>query len=193
MGAWSTEEDAALRKMWIEDGLTASQCAARFGRSRNAIIGRVHRLKLPKRKTGTAGLTWRTGKGGAKPSDRPIVIKALKPKTEKVVRQKKAKAAPKPAKETQIMADNPEFDLDLGALKADAWQPLESSLLLPLHALTERTCKWPLGTELPFTFCGCQPVAGSAYCATHRRRSIGLGTISEREAHRVKVKQLAAA
>src|SRR5258708_36496746 len=43
---WLPVEDDHLRDMWEMQGLSASQCAVRLGVSRNAVIGRVGRLKL---------------------------------------------------------------------------------------------------------------------------------------------------
>src|SRR5690606_36459892 len=46
---WTDERVELLRKMWAE-GLSASQIAAQLGGvSRNAMIGKVHRLKLSAR------------------------------------------------------------------------------------------------------------------------------------------------
>ena len=43
---WTDERVELLRKLWA-DGLSASQIAAQMGGvSRNAVIGKVHRLKL---------------------------------------------------------------------------------------------------------------------------------------------------
>lgn len=36
----------AVQRLWLENRLSASQIAARFGVSRNAIIGKMHRLGL---------------------------------------------------------------------------------------------------------------------------------------------------
>lgn len=48
---WSPEEDIKLRKLW-GDGLSAALCSEELpGRSRNAIVGRVYRLRLPSRPT----------------------------------------------------------------------------------------------------------------------------------------------
>lgn len=49
MFAWSIEESGALERMWAE-GKSASQIAKALGtkRSRNSVIGRVHRLGLNK-------------------------------------------------------------------------------------------------------------------------------------------------
>lgn len=45
---WSERDDALARKLWAE-GLSASEIGAQLGRTRNAVIGRVRRLKLQKR------------------------------------------------------------------------------------------------------------------------------------------------
>lgn len=47
---WTEEMDAVLKRLWA-DGLSAAQIAAEMGdgRSRNSVIGRVHRLKLSSR------------------------------------------------------------------------------------------------------------------------------------------------
>ncbi|TIT88095.1 MAG: GcrA cell cycle regulator, partial [Mesorhizobium sp.] len=51
---WTDERVELLRKLWSE-GLSASQIAAQLGGvSRNAVIGKVHRLKLSGRGRATA-------------------------------------------------------------------------------------------------------------------------------------------
>ncbi|MBP8939426.1 MAG: GcrA cell cycle regulator, partial [Agrobacterium sp.] len=46
---WTDERVEKLKKLWAE-GLSASQIAAQLGGvSRNAVIGKVHRLNLPGR------------------------------------------------------------------------------------------------------------------------------------------------
>jgi hypothetical protein len=53
----SDERIELLKKLWA-DGLTARQVAAEMGMTRNAVIGKVHRLNLPKRiKTNPPGRT----------------------------------------------------------------------------------------------------------------------------------------
>jgi hypothetical protein len=47
-GPWTPERDAELREHWAGD-LSASQIGAKMALSKNQIIGRAHRLKLPLR------------------------------------------------------------------------------------------------------------------------------------------------
>jgi GcrA cell cycle regulator len=46
---WTPERIAALIALWNED-LSASEIGRRLGFSKNAVIGKVHRLGLPKRR-----------------------------------------------------------------------------------------------------------------------------------------------
>jgi len=46
MFLWTDDRIEALSRMWLEEGLSASQIGARLGTSRNSVIGKVHRLGL---------------------------------------------------------------------------------------------------------------------------------------------------
>lgn len=46
---WTKEQTDELASLWAS-GLSASQIGARLGMTRNAVLGRVHRLKLGKRR-----------------------------------------------------------------------------------------------------------------------------------------------
>lgn len=74
--AWTPEQDAELRRMWAS-GLSASQIAATKlcgDRSRNSIIGRVHRLDLEARAP-------RPSKAAYQPREpRSYIAKAARPK-----------------------------------------------------------------------------------------------------------------
>jgi hypothetical protein len=45
---WSAAEDAALEQMW-RSGLSTTRIGAALGKTKNAVIGRAHRLRLPLR------------------------------------------------------------------------------------------------------------------------------------------------
>ena len=54
MALWTEAEDATLKQMY-EQEYSCSQIAGRLsGKTRNAVIGRVHRLGLPRRGAGIA-------------------------------------------------------------------------------------------------------------------------------------------
>ncbi len=48
-GEWTPERTAALIALWSEE-LTTSEIGRRLGITKNAVIGKVHRLGLPKRR-----------------------------------------------------------------------------------------------------------------------------------------------
>lgn len=49
---WRSEEDALLRELWTQDNISATEIAAKLTppRSKNAVVGRAHRLGLPKKR-----------------------------------------------------------------------------------------------------------------------------------------------
>src|ERR1700682_1335289 len=44
---WPPERDAALMQLWADRGLSAAEIGRRLGISKNAVVGRSHRLRLP--------------------------------------------------------------------------------------------------------------------------------------------------
>lgn len=58
----------------------------------------------------------------------------------------------------------------------------------------KRECRWPddkPNAEGLHTFCGCRTFDGSSYCEAHMQLSFGVGTVSERAAHKVDRRELA--
>jgi GcrA cell cycle regulator len=139
---WTEERVSTLRKLWV-DGLSASQIAKQLGGvTRNAVIGKVHRLGLAGRATPSRPAkrmvrprTQRLQTGG--PS-RPRTIPSLAPYAE----------APPPL---EPMA-----------------QPDGS--VASVLTVTDRMCKWPIGdpADQTFAFCGREASEGP-YCAEHAR------------------------
>jgi hypothetical protein len=50
-GNWTDDEVTQLDTLWNVEGKSASECGKVLGKTRNAVIGKVHRLKFPKRRT----------------------------------------------------------------------------------------------------------------------------------------------
>ncbi len=164
---WTDERVELLKKLWAE-GLSASQIANQLGGvSRNAVIGKVHRLKL-------------SGRGRAS---------AAQP------RAKKAPAA-SPAKSGGASRPTRTVTASIGAtalaIQFDA-EPVARQVLRPaadvvvpisrklsLIQLTERTCKWPNGDPLSedFNFCGNEAGESGPYCGYHSK--IAYQPVSER-------------
>ena len=172
---WPPEHDEALKKHFAA-GLSFAQISAKiraeFGReaeySRNACIGRAHRLKLSqdnKPKKAAPARPWEDEGKTRRTFFRHKQIEAgsyIRPDY-------------KPRVKMTAFACDP-----VSGLRVADVVPLHLSLL----ELEREQCKWPYG-DGPFTFCGCRTFDGSSYCEAHQALSEGRGTDSERRAHRV--------
>ncbi|EAB6718244.1 GcrA cell cycle regulator [Salmonella enterica subsp. enterica] len=156
---WTDERVETLRKLWA-DGLSASQIAAQLGNvSRNAVIGKVHRLKLSGRGRTTAA-TPRVKKA-ATVSATPAQGRVVKTQVTRIVTATSGANALKVAFEAQpLMRHRPVEDVVV---------PIQRKLTL--IQLTERTCKWPNGDPLSedFNFCGAESAETGPYCTHHAR------------------------
>jgi GcrA cell cycle regulator len=170
---WTDERVELLRKLW-SDGLSASQIAAQLGGvSRNAVIGKVHRLKLSSRGRATAAPVRQ--KKTAHPS---AGVKPVQ-RTASTVR-----AMPASIGATALQA---QFDVE--PVMRPILRPVQNVVVpisrrLQLIQLSERTCKWPNGDPLTedFNFCGNEAAESGPYCAYHAR--IAFQPASERRRHR---------
>jgi GcrA cell cycle regulator len=187
--SWTDERVELLKKMWSE-GQSASQIAKELGGvTRNAVIGKVHRLGLSNR-AGAAPAAAAPAKPEAKAKPAPVVEK---PSAEpKVVKPAAAapKPAPKPVAEAAPVAERPSNVTPIRKAIIPAGQPLppqpsaneispealakvnaveKKAKKLTLLELTERTCKWPVGDPATedFWFCGLPVQQGKPYCEAH--------------------------
>ena len=154
---WTDERVELLRKLWAE-GLSASQIAAQLGGvSRNAVIGKVHRLKLSSR-------------GRAAPAQ----TRQKKPKPAGTKAQRPA-AAPRAMPQT-VGATALKVDYESEPAVRPSARPAENVVVpisrhLKLAELTDKTCKWPNGDPLTeeFHFCGNDSLETGPYCTYHAR------------------------
>ena len=183
--SWTDERVELLKKMWTE-GQSASQIAKELGGvTRNAVIGKVHRLGLSNRATGA---TPAKAEAKEKPAEAPKPEAAAKPKPEP--RPEPAAASPRPAPEPKPAAAEARPTPPARKQIIPAGQPLppqpsaneispealakvseieKKAKKLTLMELTERTCKWPVGDPATddFWFCGLPTQAGKPYCEAH--------------------------
>jgi GcrA cell cycle regulator len=155
--AWNDERVELLKKLWGE-GLSASQIAGRLGGvTRNAVIGKVHRLGLSGRATTSRMKSHR-------PRARAATARRL---------------AAKPAAGGRFgQTGNPAVRA-LYQPEAEPFVPTAEELVIPLkerrtiQTLTECSCRWPIGDPqmADFHFCGKQKVTGLPYCEFHARRA----------------------
>ena len=149
---WTDERVEMLKKLWA-DGLSASQIAAQLGGvSRNAVIGKVHRLGLAGRAKSTRTTTQRPR---AKP--RPAKPTTRVPQfSGNAALRMEPEAAPQP-----VVAPRP-------VLEEIIIPEEERATILDLN---EHRCKWPVGdpTREDFYFCGRHSGPGGPYCEHHAK------------------------
>ncbi|WP_336287690.1 MULTISPECIES: GcrA family cell cycle regulator [unclassified Bartonella] len=176
--SWTCERVELLKKFWSE-GLSASQIAAQLGGvSRNAVIGKVHRLKLPGRGK-TAPVVSRAQKASASVS--PSVSRMHRTASTVLPTNAASCSVGATALKMEFVAEEV-TEIDVSA-KSDVVVPM--SRHLSLLQLSENTCRWPVGDPLSpdFHFCGADSGENSSYCAFHAK--IAFQPISERRRIRV--------
>ena len=149
--SWTDERVELLKKLWT-DGLSASQIAGQLGQvTRNAVIGKVHRLGLSGRMKSSSSIA-RTAK--------PRLRTPMRPTMQHTSFGSNALKA--------------EAQVERGLV-----QLLEPAVIMPFPApvgenitlmqLSEKTCRWPLGdpSTTDFRFCGSETAAGTSYCQYH--------------------------
>ena len=173
--SWTDERVEKLKELWAE-GMSASKIAKELGGvTRNAVIGKVHRLGLSNRTAPAARPPRR--RRSARPAD--AMARGEAQPAVAAGRGRRARDRPEPG------------PLPHGANRCSAMRPSRARPGLPtpeeesaratlaeiekmarkltLLELTERTCKWPIGdpNDDDFHFCGLPAVPGKPYCEHH--------------------------
>jgi GcrA cell cycle regulator len=137
---WTAERIEALRAC-VERGMTCSQIAAAIGVSRNAVIGKIHRLGLS---------SGRPAGAATRATCPPRARHSRGPTQRRLLRLAYAHA---PLEE--IMSD----------IAVVSTHPCS------LIDIDTHQCRWPIGDPAAsnFLFCGNDAIAGFAYCVGHAR------------------------
>lgn len=138
---WTDERVETLKKLWTE-GLSASQIAKQLGGvTRNAVIGKVHRLGLAGRAT------------PSRPAKRPRPV--ARPR---IINGSGLANRPRP-QHAPYLALVPQLE----PLKA------EDGSVTTVLTLSDSVCRWPIGDpgEASFAFCGRGIGAAGPYCLDH--------------------------
>ena len=149
---WTTEAIDRLRAFWAE-GHSTAEIGRRMGISKNAVVGKAHRLQLPARPSPIrreAPLA-RPAATGRRPTLPPLRV-AMAPAAP-------APAAAPPAPPARREAPAPAPRLAVAA----------PPVLRPFPRAAARSCCWPIGepgTE-GFRFCTAEAMAPKPYCAEH--------------------------
>jgi GcrA cell cycle regulator len=175
--SWTDERVETLKRMWGE-GQSASQIAKELGGvTRNAVIGKVHRL----------GLSNRSPNGGGREEEDEAPVEAT---AAPAAADHAADAAASEAGDPPAASPAPAEIVPLRKPPVPAGMPLppqpsqneispealasvreveKRARRLTLMELTERTCKWPVGDPATedFWFCGLPSLPGKPYCEAH--------------------------
>lgn len=152
--SWTDERVELLRKLWLE-GLSASQIARELanGISRNAVIGKVHRLGMSGRVKAPAPAAARPRAkiprpGGYQRAGAPM----LRGNTALAIRSQPVEAI-FPAPEEDVV--------------------IPMSEMVTIMDLKESMCRWPMGdpTSGEFRYCGAKKATTQIgpYCSYHSR------------------------
>ena len=190
--SWTDERVETLKRMWGE-GQSASQIAKELGGvTRNAVIGKVHRLGLSNRVGGKdeeedtsvvtpapapAAATIAARPEAAAPQPEPVAPRAEPPRAAVPPVAPAAPASnvmPLPVRKAIIPAGQPlPPQPSLNEISPEALASVREvekhAKRLTLMELTERTCKWPIGDPATddFWFCGLPSLPGKPYCEAH--------------------------
>lgn len=190
--SWTDERVETLKRMWAE-GQSASQIAKELGGvTRNAVIGKVHRLGLSNRVGGKDEDEPEAPAARPEPAPQPAPAAAAarpdpvpepaappRPAAEPEPRPAPAAApaanvTPLPVRKPLVPAGQPlppqpsANEISPEAL-ASVREVEKRARRLTLMELTERTCKWPIGDPATddFWFCGLPSLPGKPYCEAH--------------------------
>lgn len=148
--SWTDERVSLLRQLWGE-GKTAAEIAKILGGvTRNAVIGKAHRLKLSGRVSPIQQNT----------RAETVVSRAVRSSSAIEARPVRALAR---ELETPMVPRVEEYIPGKGVKLVD---------------LKERMCRWPIGDpkDENFRFCGCDAVPELPYCEYHAKMAFQVNT-----------------
>jgi GcrA cell cycle regulator len=164
--SWNEERVQELTRLW-DAGQSASQIGKALGMSKNAVIGKAHRLKLPPRPSPI-----RAGGAGPRPPRRTM--------PRPVMRKRPAGAAgaagDAPGDAPGDAAGRAELAAGRSVLdQVELVRQVARKLApeRPARAVRKRgdsrACLWPIGDpgDADFHFCGGEAEPGKPYCASH--------------------------
>ena len=154
--SWTDERVEQLRLHWVE-GKSASQIATLLGHglSRNAVIGKVHRLGL----AGRAKSPSPASSHPRQPRPAPSIHRSAAPRP--------SAALPRIGRGSAALAIAPQALADAVAQDFES-VVVPMSLRVTIVELREAMCRWPLGDPASpdFRYCGSHAAAGP-YCPHH--------------------------
>ena len=158
--AWTEERVAELKKLWAE-GHSASQIAKQLGGvTRNAVIGKVHRLGLSGRAT------------PSRPVKRPPRLARPKPQVaQPAMADTKTAASTTTKRKASKEASSGNLSPSMAPVASVKPKRLNNGDMVTVMTVSDSMCKWPVGDpgDPDFGFCGHPTDGDSPYCTEHAK------------------------
>ena len=154
--SWTDERVELLARLWSE-GLSASQIAAQLGGvTRNAVIGKVHRL-------GLSGRAKPNAEAAPAERPRPKLVRPVGPSASPIFGAELSQSASPAVHGAEAI---PSEDL----LASDLVE-IPVSERVSIMELRDSMCRWPIGdpASAEFGYCGTRAITGLPYCPNHAR------------------------
>jgi GcrA cell cycle regulator len=148
--SWTDERVETLKKLW-QEGHSASQIAKTLGGvTRNAVIGKVHRLGL-------------SGRAAPSQPTRPL-YKPARPSRPVSSHERVVNDRPSAPRRSEPAAARP-------VISNPVTPYVETPGTATVLTLGSKMCKWPIGdpSSDAFSFCGRVASDGAPYCVEHAR------------------------
>lgn len=153
---WTKEREDQLRELWADPAEFSCAVIAQKmggGLTKNAVLGKGHRLKLPPRRRVPP------------PRPRRALVRRMKIKeTQTAMERRLANARMSPSKPLLAFLADPS-----PPPKSETWRALPGSSPISIEDHTDG-CRWPIGDDRPYRYCNL-PVESGSYCGVHARVS----------------------
>ncbi len=161
---WTDELIQQLTALWGE-GLSTGAIARRMGISKNAVVGKAHRLNLTARPSPIR-------KDGVQKAAAPRRVTS--PTLPKLASEAKPAAAPAAA--TPVAADHavpkPRQVTTLDHAAVPRMERVEVTALRTIFAVRPAgKCQWPTSSDRPWVFCHAATSHGRSYCQEHAAKA----------------------
>ena len=146
--SWTDEKIAELKRLWLE-GKSTGEIGKIIGMSKNAVVGKAHRLGLESRPS---------------PIKRNEDVKDVKAAAAKVGKAEKTLKSGKAEK-----GDSADKAGEVGSAAKKSGSKVDAGKGVTLVDLNMHTCRWPIGDpkDPDFHFCGKEVELGKPYCEEH--------------------------
>jgi GcrA cell cycle regulator len=165
---WDDETIRHLRDLWTQ-GHSTAEIGRRLGVSKNAIVGKAHRLDLDARPSPIR-------REAAKPVvDRPAPYPRVAGPTLPPLASASVHPAPPPSSNVQVLRAPPVIGPRPPVATMPVMAPVAPRAVMPSAPMQARrsapSCCWPIGEPgtKTFRFCDDTSVAGKPYCDEHAK------------------------